>query len=74
MLKTIIFGLFFFLLGVAGASLYWAGLATHNPAMRSVSFLLSGVMLMVAILSAVIIRAFEEREKKLMEGINPDRQ
>jgi len=74
MLRTIIFGLFFFLLGVAGASFYWIGSVTGNSAMKLTAYLLSGVMLMVAILSAIIIRAFEEREKKLMEGINPDRQ
>ncbi len=74
MLRTIIFGLFFFLLGVAGASFYWVGSVTGNAAMKLTAYLLSGVMLMVAILSAVIIRAFEEREKKLMDGVNPDRQ
>ena len=74
MLRTIVFGLFFFLLGVAGASFYWVGSVTGNAAMKLTAYLLSGVMLMVAILSAVIIRTFEEREKKLMEGINPDRQ
>ena len=74
MLRTIFFGLFFFLLGVAGASFYWVGSVTGNAAMKSVSFLLSGVMLMIAIISAVIIRTFEEREKKLMEGKDPDRQ
>ena len=74
MLRTIFFGLFFFLLGVAGASFYWIGSVTENPAMKSVSFLLSGVMLMIAILTTVIIKTFEDREKKLMEGKNPDRQ
>ena len=74
MFRTIFSGLIFFLLGVAGASFYWIGSVTENAAMKSVSFLLSGVMLMVAILSAVIIRAFEEREKKLMEGKDPDRE
>jgi len=74
MFKTIIFDLFFFLLGVVGASFYWIGSVTQNPAMKSISYLLSGVMLMIAILSTVIIRTFEEREKKLMEGKDPDRQ
>ncbi len=74
MLRTIFFGLFFFLLGVAGASFYWIGSVTENAAMKSVAFLLSGVMLMVAILIAIIIKTFEDREKKLMEGKNPDRQ
>ena len=74
MLRTIVFGLFFFLLGVGGASFYWVGSVTGSAAMKLTAYLLSGVMLMVAILSAVIIRTFEEREKKLMEGINPDRQ
>jgi len=74
LLRTIFFGLFFFLLGVAGASFYWIGTVTENTAMKSVSFLLSGVMLMIAILSTVIIRTFEEREKKLTEGKDPDRQ
>ncbi len=74
MLRTILFGLFFFLLGAAGASFYWIGSATQNPAMKSVAFLLSGVMLMVAIISTVIIKTFEDREKKLMEGKDPDRQ
>ncbi len=74
MLKTIFFGLFFFLLGVVGASFYWIGSVTQNAAMKSVSFLLSGVMLLIAILSTVIIKNFEDREKKLMEGKDPDRQ
>ena len=74
MFRTIFFGLFFFLLGVAGASFYWIGAATENAAMKSVAFLLSGVMLMIAILIAAIIKTFEEREKKLMEGKDPDRQ
>jgi apolipoprotein N-acyltransferase len=74
MLRTIIFGLFFFLLGVAGASFYWMGSVTGNAAMKLTAYLLSGVMLMIAIISAVIIRSFEEREKKLMEGKDPDRQ
>ncbi len=74
MLRTIFFGLFFFLLGVAGASFYWIGSVTESAAMKSVAFLLSGVMLMVAILIAIIIKTFEDREKKLMEGKNPDRQ
>ena len=74
MLRTIFFGLFFFLLGVAGASSYWIGSVTENAAMKSVAFLLSGVMLMIAILIAIIIKTFEDREKKLIEGKNPDRQ
>ena len=74
MLRTIFFGLFFFLLGVVGASFYWIGSATQNTAMKSVSYLLSGVMLRIAILSTVIIRTFEDREKKLMAGKDPDRQ
>ncbi len=74
MVRTIFFGLIFFLLGVAGASFYWIGSATENTAMKSVAFLLSGVMLMVAIFIAIIIKTFEDREKKLMEGKNPDRQ
>jgi len=73
MLRTIFFGLFFFLLGVAGASFYWIGSVTENSAMKSIAFLLSGVMLMIAILTAVIIKTFEAREKKLMEGKDPDR-
>lgn len=74
MFRTIFFGLAFFLLGVAGASFYWIGSATENSAMKSISFLLSGVMLMIAILVVFIIRNFEEREKKLMEGKDPARQ
>ena len=74
MLRTILFGLVFFLLGVAGASFYWIGSVTDNAAMKSVAFLLSGVMLMVAILIAAVIKTFEEREKKLMEGKDPDRE
>jgi len=74
MLRTILFGLVFFLLGVAGASFYWIGSVTENAAMKSVAFLLSGVMLMVAILIAAVIKTFEEREKKLMEGKDPDRE
>jgi RsiW-degrading membrane proteinase PrsW (M82 family) len=74
MLRIIAFGLFFFLLGVVGASFYWIGSVTENAAMKSVSFLLSGVMLMIAILIAAIIKTFEEREKKLMEGKDPDRK
>ena len=74
MFRTILFGLFFFLLGVAGASFYWIGSATENSAMKSVAFLLSGVMLMIAFLAAAIIKTFEDREKKLMEGKDPDRQ
>jgi len=74
MFRIIFFGLVFFLLGVAGASFYWIGSATENPAMKSVAFLLSGVMLMIAIFIAIIIKTFEDREKKLMEGKNPDRQ
>ncbi len=74
MLRIIFFGLIFFMLGVAGASFYWIGTATENPAMKSVAFLLSGVMLLIAILIAIIIKTFEDREKKLMEGKNPDRQ
>jgi len=74
MLRTIFFGLFFFLLGVAGSSFYWIGSINENAAMKSFAFLLSGVMLMIAILSAFIIKNFEDREKKLMEGKNPDRQ
>ena len=62
------------MLGVAGASFYWIGSVTENAAMKSVSFLLSGVMLIIAILSAVIIKKFEDREKKLIEGKDPDRQ
>ena len=74
MLRTIFFGLAFFLLGVAGASFYWIGSVTENVAMKSVSFLLSGVMLIIAILIAVIIKTFEDRERKLLEGKDPDRQ
>ncbi len=74
MFRTISFGLLFFLLGVAGASFYWIGSATENAAMKSVAFLLSAVMLLIAILIAVIIKTFEDREKKLMEGKDPDRQ
>ena len=74
MSRTIFFGLAFFLLGVAGASFYWIGAATENAAMKSVAFLLSGVMLMIAILIAAIIKTFEDREKKLAEGKDPDRQ
>jgi len=74
MLRTIFFGLVFFLLGVAGASFYWMGSVTENTAMKSVSFLLSGVMLIIAILIAVIIKTFEDRERKLLEGKDPDRQ
>ena len=74
MSRTIFFGLVFFLLGVAGASFYWIGSVTENAAMKSVSFLLSAVMLLIAILIAVIIKSFEDREKKLMEGKDPDRQ
>ncbi len=74
MFRIIFSGLVFFLLGAAGASFYWIGSATENPAMKSVAFLLSGVMLMIAILIAIIIKSFEDREKKLMEGKNPDRQ
>jgi apolipoprotein N-acyltransferase len=74
MSRTIFFGLVFFLLGVAGASFYWIGSVTENGAMKSVSFLLSAVMLLIAILTAVIIKSFEDREKKLMEGKDPDRQ
>ncbi len=73
MFRTIFFGLIFFLLGVAGASFYWIGSATDNAAMKSVAFLLSAVMLLIAILIAAIIKTFEDREKKLMEGKNPDR-
>jgi len=39
-----------------------------------VTFLLSGVMLMIAILIAAIIKTFEDRERKLLEGKDPDRQ
>ena len=74
MFRTIFFGLVFFLLGVAGASFYWIGSATQNAAMKSVAFLLSAVMLVIAILIAAVIKNFEDREKKLMEGKNPDRQ
>jgi|APFre7841882654_1041346.scaffolds.fasta_scaffold55946_1 apolipoprotein N-acyltransferase len=74
MLRTIFFGLVFFLLGVAGSSFYWVGTVTENAAMKSVAFLLSGVMLTIAILVAFSIKTFEDREKKLMEGKNPDRQ
>jgi apolipoprotein N-acyltransferase len=74
MFRTIFFSLVFFLLGVAGASFYWIGSVTENAAMKSTAFLLSGVMLLVAILIAVIIKTFEDREKKLMEGKDPDRQ
>ena len=74
MLRTFFFGLVFFLLGVAGSSFYWVGTVTENAAMKSLAFLLSGVMLMIAILIAAVIKTFEEREKKLMEGKNPDRQ
>ena len=74
MSRTIFFGLVFFLLGVAGASFYWIGSVTENAAMKSVSFLLSAVMLLIAILIAVITKSFEDREKKLMEGKDPDRQ
>jgi apolipoprotein N-acyltransferase len=72
--RAIFFGLVFFLLGVAGASFYWIGSATENAAMKSVAFLLSAVMLLIAILIAAIIKSFEDREKKLMEGKDPDRQ
>jgi RsiW-degrading membrane proteinase PrsW (M82 family) len=74
MLRTIFFGLVFFLLGVAGASFYWIGSATENAAMKSVAFLLSGIMLMIAILIAAVIKTFEDREKKLLESKDPDRQ
>ncbi len=74
MFRTIFLGLLFFLLGVAGASFYWIGSATENAAMKSVAFLLSAVMLLIAILIAVIIKTFEDREKKLMEGKDPDRE
>ncbi len=74
MLRTILFGLFFFLLGVGGASFYWIGSVTENAAMKSVAFLVSGVMLMIAILLAVIIKTFEDRERKLMEGKDPDQE
>jgi apolipoprotein N-acyltransferase len=74
MFRTIFLGLVFFLLGVAGASFYWIGSATGNAAMKSVAFLLSAVMLLIAILIAVVIKAFEDREKKLLEGKDPDRQ
>ncbi len=50
MLRTILFGLFFFLLGAAGASFYWIGSVTESSAMKSVAYLLSGVMLMIAFL------------------------
>jgi apolipoprotein N-acyltransferase len=73
MSRTIFFGLVFFLLGVGGASFYWIGSVTENAAMKSVAFLLSAVMLLIAILVAVIIKSFEDREKKLMEGKDPDR-
>jgi RsiW-degrading membrane proteinase PrsW (M82 family) len=73
MFRTIYFGLVFFLLGVAGASFYWIGSATENAAMKSVAFLLSGVMLMIAILIAAVIKTFEDRERKLLEGKDPDR-
>ena len=74
MFRTIFFGLIFFLLGVAGASFYWIGSVTENAAMKSVSFLLSAVMLLIAILVAVITKSFEDREKKLLEGKDPDRK
>jgi apolipoprotein N-acyltransferase len=74
MSRIIFFGLAFFLLGVAGASFYWIGSATDNAAMKSVAYLLSAVMLLIAILIAVVIKSFEDREKKLMEGKDPDRQ
>jgi apolipoprotein N-acyltransferase len=74
MFRTIFLGLVFFLLGVAGTSFYWIGSATENAAMKSVSFLLSAVMLLIAILIAVITKSFEDRERKLMEGKDPDRQ
>ncbi len=74
MFRTIFFGLAFFLLGVAGSSFYWIGTITENTAMKSFAFLLSGVMLMIAILIAFFIKTFEDREKKLMEGKDPDRQ
>ena len=74
MLRTLVFGLVFFLLGVAGTSFYWIGSVTENSAMKSVAYLLSAVMLMIAFLIVAIIRTFEEREKKLLEGKDPDRQ
>jgi apolipoprotein N-acyltransferase len=74
MFRTIFFGLVFFLLGVAGSSFYWIGSATENAAMKSVAFLLSAVMLLIAILIAAVIKTFEDREKKLLEGKDPDRQ
>ena len=73
MFRTI-FWFGFFSLGVAGAGFYWIGPATENGAMKSVACLLSGIMLMIAILIVAIIKTFEEREKKLMEGKDPDRQ
>jgi hypothetical protein len=42
--------------------------------MKSVAFLLSGIMLMIAILIAAVIKTFEDGEKKLLEGKDPDRQ
>ena len=74
MLRTMFLGLVFFLLGVAGASFYWIGSVTKSSAMKSVAYLLSAVMLMIAFLIVGIIRNFEDREKKLLEGKNPDRQ
>jgi 4-hydroxybenzoate polyprenyltransferase len=63
MFRTVFLCLVFFLLGVAGASFYWIGYMTENSGMKSVAIMLSGIMLLVAILTIAVIKAYEDREK-----------
>ena len=74
MLRTIVFGLFFSSLVWRAPAFIRIGSVTENAAMKSTAFLLSGVMLLLAILAAVTIKTFEDRERKLLEGKDPDRQ
>jgi hypothetical protein len=64
MFRTIFLCFVFFLLGVAGASFYWIGYMTENTGMKSTAIMLSGVMLLIAILTIAVIKAYEDREKE----------
>ena len=62
-LEQSFFCLVSFLLGVAGASFYWFGYMTENEGMESAAIMLSGVMILIAILTIGVIKAYEDREK-----------
>ncbi len=62
MLRTIFYCLIFYLIGIAGSSLYWTGQIEKNSNLKMAGILLSGAMLLIAILAIAIIKSFEDED------------